>query len=47
MKTFKNFERPTSLYQAEDSILFVGTEQGKIEVLSFETNEIVKVIDAH
>lgn len=46
-KVFQNDERPTALFQAANDILFVGTEMGKIEVLSLEQDSCVKKIDAH
>jgi len=46
-KVFKNEEKPTALFQAANDILFVGTEKGKIEVLSLDSDSCVKKIDAH
>lgn len=46
-KVFQNEEKPTALFQAANDILFVGTEKGKIEVLSLDSDSCVKKIDAH
>jgi hypothetical protein len=47
LKTFKNNECPTAVFQAADSTLFIGTEGGKIECWSLETNAITTTINAH
>lgn len=40
LKTFKNKEHPTCIFQGADSILFVGTEKGMIEFWSFDDNSL-------
>lgn len=47
IKTYKNENAPTAVFQAADSMLFIGTEGGKIECWSLETDEIVITINAH
>jgi len=47
LKTFKNKEHPTCVFQAANSILFVGTEKGLIEFWSFEDDSFIKSAEAH
>jgi len=46
-KTFKNKEHPTCVFQAANSILFVGTEKGLIEFWSFDDDSFIKSVEAH
>jgi len=47
LKTFKNKEHPTCVFQGANSILFVGTEKGMIEFWSFEDDTMLKQMEAH
>jgi len=47
LKTFKNKDHPTCVFQAANSILFVGTVNGLIEFWSFDDDSFVKSVEAH
>jgi hypothetical protein len=47
LKTFKNKEHPTCVFQGANSILFVGTEKGRIEFWNFEDDTMIKDMEAH
>jgi len=47
LKTYKNKEHPTCVFQGANSIIFVGTENGNIEFWSLEDDTMLKQMEAH
>ncbi len=47
IKTFKNQRKPTFLFQLDEGHLLIGTEGGKLEHWSIETETLLNIYDAH